>query len=197
MLSLLYIGAIAVTNGQYPNNVWPFHIHHLNCTGNELSITDCTVDTDYTCPESHDTASVVCQGECYYHILRQCFLFLFVWSQLYTGCYLSCILSLDARHSKGVTCNHGDVRLVHGSTQHEGRLEVCMNHLWGSVCSSPHTFRWTSIDSSVVCGQLGHMRRGILQTHTYNTHIHVYYVSIQPLCLLLYCSMSVYTVIVY
>lgn len=71
------------------------------------------------------------------------------------------VLLSDTHHSKGVDCTDGDIRLAHGPSEHEGRLEVCVNRLWGTVCSSPSSIQWTSIDSSVVCGQLGHMRRGM------------------------------------
>ena len=82
-----------------------------------------------------------------------------------------CPFLSDARHSKGVECSDGDVRLVHGSSPHEGRVEVCVNRLWGTVCSSPYSFHWTSIESSVVCGQLGHMKRGLTSSMLVSTMI--------------------------
>ena len=49
------------------------------------------------------------------------------------------------------TCQNGDVRLSDGGSTHQGRLEICYNGIWGSVCG--HT--WTSVEASVVCRQLG------------------------------------------
>ena len=49
------------------------------------------------------------------------------------------------------TCQNGDVRLSDGGSTHQGRVEVCYNGVWGSVCG--HT--WTSVEASVVCRQLG------------------------------------------
>ena len=33
-------------------------------------------------------------------------------------------------------CNTGDVRLTGGTNEYEGRVEICMNGVWGSICDS-------------------------------------------------------------
>ena len=50
-------------------------------------------------------------------------------------------------------CNDGDVRLIGGSTSNQGRLEVCINSAWGSVCDSVGVF--TRDEAKVACRQLG------------------------------------------
>lgn len=57
-------------------------------------------------------------------------------------------------------CSDGDVRLVGGKTEYEGRVEVCINRAWGTICSRYYWY-WDTADSNVVCRQLGHMGLGI------------------------------------
>jgi len=48
-------------------------------------------------------------------------------------------------------CAEGDVRLVDGPDNFEGRVEICHNNLWGTVCDN----NWNANSGIVTCRQLG------------------------------------------
>lgn len=64
-------------------------------------------------------------------------------------CYYVCILLI------GCTTNW-ELRLVGGTNVREGRLEVCLNGVWGTVCDQS----WDNTDAGVVCTELGYSRQG-------------------------------------
>ena len=55
-------------------------------------------------------------------------------------------------------CTNGDIRLVGGANQLEGRVEVCYDNLWGTVCSN--YYYSNSFIAKVACGQLGFANYG-------------------------------------
>ena len=64
----------------------------------------------------------------------------------------NCALILYA----GIDCDQGDVRLIGGTTDLEGRVEFCNNNQWGTVCDDS----WGVPDATVVCRQLGYSDTG-------------------------------------
>ena len=63
-------------------------------------------------------------------------------------------------HLYTVLCYNGQLRLVGGTLTNEGRLEVCINETWGTVCDD----LFTTVDANVACGQLGYSRFSMLTT---------------------------------
>ena len=60
-------------------------------------------------------------------------------------------------------CESGSIRLANGDTPFSGRVEVCNEEAWGTVCDDS----WTQADANVACLQAGFSRFGeihIIQT---------------------------------
>ena len=53
-------------------------------------------------------------------------------------------------------CATGQLQLAGSNVKHEGRVEICINNLWGTVCDD----FWGSADAVVVCRQLGYLTQG-------------------------------------
>ena len=62
-------------------------------------------------------------------------------------------------------CTHGKICLVSGKTKNTGRLQICYNGRWGSVCDD----LFGDVDASVACRQLGYETGGCM----YNKYVYV------------------------
>ena len=54
-------------------------------------------------------------------------------------------------------CTYGELRLVGGANIREGRVEICINNAWGTVCDD----LFGDEDARVVCIQMGFSERGM------------------------------------
>lgn len=58
--------------------------------------------------------------------------------------------------ARDLLCMDGDIRLVNGELVNEGRVEVCFDNQWGTICDD----RWDNKEATVVCSQLGYSGKG-------------------------------------
>ena len=66
-------------------------------------------------------------------------------------------LSIMLTTNQYIACEDGVVRLVGGSQNREGTVEICYFNLWGTVSVSG----WDDIDAGVVCYTLDFEREGM------------------------------------
>lgn len=70
-------------------------------------------------------------------------------------------------------CVNGSIRLAGGSNLIEGRIEVCYDGDWGTVCDD----NFDSSDALVACRQLGYNGTGKYVQITTNITLYDYYVN--------------------
>ena len=72
--------------------------------------------------------------------------------------------ALISLFSSDAACDSTNVRLVDGTMGREGRLEVCYNNEWGTVCGD---YFW-HVDARVACRHVGYGADGM---HNYDCMI--------------------------
>ena len=114
----------------------------VGCIGSEASLFSCAHTTSHNCGHNED-AGVQC-------VPRECI-------TLYSCKHEVCLIFFTYRTPVYLTgCTHGHIRLRDGSTSMNGRVEVCLNGDWGTVCHD----HWSAVDSNVACRQLGFSNSG-------------------------------------
>ena len=61
-------------------------------------------------------------------------------------------------HLYTTDCSDGEIRLVGGTRLNEGRIEICMDKTWGTVCDNFLDLN----DALAICVQLGYPELGLL-----------------------------------
>ena len=117
----------------------------MSCNGSEENISECSHNTENNanCP-STSTVVVVCQGR--QQITKRSM-----------QNHFQNAFNADISTPFG-DCTDFDVRLVNGNNSLEGRVEVCLNNAWGTICTDDASVE----DAEVICRQLGLLLNGLL-----------------------------------
>ena len=121
----------------------PFVYGHFYCSGIEKTLLDC--------PKSSSNYLLSCQN---YEIAG-------------VQCIGKSVLLFKAIMILLGTCTDGKVRIRGSYNAHIGRVEVCANGTWVTVCDE----NWDDNDAAVICHQLGHSAYGLYT----NKHLFLHY----------------------
>ena len=152
----------------------------LRCSGHESRIFDCTHNSNPPSSCSY-LFHVACEpGKMNFtHNYCICLLLLlqsvYVIFSLKNTCYF---ISVKPKECTILfllaSCADGQVRLVDGDTDVEGRVEICFSRRWGTISGNG----WTHRESTVVCNDLGYETTGRLRQTLTNKDKMVHYLII-------------------
>lgn len=138
----LFVAVFPYSNAYFgSNNTLPIRIDDTRCTGTEADLIHCAHDIFVSGCQHSDDAGVRCTAGCK----------LWYSTNFYHSGFILHACSI-INHTTTAECTHGSVRLVGGTVSNEGRLEVCLYGIWGTVTDD----NFGTQDATVVCRQLSH-----------------------------------------
>ena len=141
----------------------PIVLDDVRCAGTEERLVDCPYDQNTAdCSHSEDS-SVRCQITCEYNSTTGSIIyFKVVYIQIANAAHIVLVIVMSILYAyllwTPVLCRDGQLRLVGGSEPTEGRVEICYNETWGTICDDG----WGDEEANVVCSSLGYSRFSML-----------------------------------
>ena len=137
----MQIGAESFSFSYFGAGVGPIYLDNVQCLGTESILLACPSNPlgDHNCGHFAD-AGVRCPGLLVWHT---CMPNVHPTFASYCFCFTG-------------PCADSEVRLEGAKYDNEGRVQICFNDTWGTVCDS----NWGTTESTVVCNQLGFSTQG-------------------------------------
>ena len=166
---LCYTGGTEYGNAYFGAGTGPIFLDDVVCTSSANQLLECSSRPILThnCFHSAD-AGVGCEGDFNFLLINwtwnsfgQHCINIF-WSLKYSGKTCNSQASIIS-NLFAAPCTTGQLRLVGGNIPNEGRVEICMDNVWGTVCDD----FWSSTDATVVCQQLGYSSQGTFVKHQF------------------------------
>lgn len=161
---LMYLGLTVYQRAStiFGQGSGPIFLANIRCSGSEMSLLDCprTVFVGIECTHSRDVG-VKCQRKnvVMYDYGLSCFSIFYIARGMFTVKHT--LLCTCCNFFYVARCENGLVRISNSSDNFNssfGRVEVCVNGTWGTICSD----FWDNQDASVVCKQVGYSYYGKL-----------------------------------
>ena len=136
-------GGIAYSNAYFGRGSGGIFLNYVGCTGTESSLFSCTNAGIgvHNCRHSYDVG-VRCLGKVAISTVSELLKAVHKWI-----CWFILVPA---------NCTDGEIRLKGGSTLNEGRVEICIDRVWGTICYH----LWDKYEAQVVCRQLGYSTFG-------------------------------------
>ena len=121
-------GAVAVTNNVFGRGSHRIVARNVGCNGAEAQLSSC-----------YNRTVLLNSGTSY------------------QGYQVAGVICQGINTSKPTECKYGDVRLVNGPRETEGRVEICAYGYWAIACDG----NWNTATTRLVCKQLGFPTEGM------------------------------------
>lgn len=130
----MYVDSTAFNDAYFGEGILPILLDDVSCLGSESQLLACSYDSNTADCSHSDDAGVSCQT-----------------GRVYVGLKLSKQYNFSLLYASSA-CTHGSVRLRGSSSDSQGRVEVCVNSIWGTVCDDS----WSVDDAKVACRKVGY-----------------------------------------
>jgi deleted-in-malignant-brain-tumors protein 1 len=129
----------ALTQASFGEGTGRIWLTNVSCTGEERELIKCISSSGgvNSCTHAQDSAVRCSPG-------RQ---FTFPTEDITLLCF--------------VGCSEGEVMLIDGTTRQEGRVEICHNNGWGTICHH----NWDRQEARVACRQLGYFGKSVIREY--------------------------------